>query len=146
LVSFSLPIAQPHKLGGAMKAKNPTLSYDLYIAAPADTVWKSLTDGAMTRGYFYGTSVTGNFKKGEVLRYVGEGEVEMMRAQILEIAPKKRLVTTCEALWDDAVKRDKPSRLTWELTPMGTTTRLTLLHDEFPAANATYEQSASGWP
>jgi uncharacterized protein YndB with AHSA1/START domain len=129
-----------------MKSQSPTLSYDLYIAAPADKVWKSLIDGAITQQYFYGTRVTGDLKKGGMLRYVGDGNAEMMRAEILEIAPDKRLVTTCEALWDDAVKRDKPSRLTWELTAMGGATRLTLLHDELSGANATFEQSASGWP
>src|SRR5262249_30080562 len=99
-----------------METKTPTLSYDMYIAAPAEKVWKSLTAGAVTQQYFYGTKVTGDFEKGALLRYVADGDHEMMRAKVLEVAPDKRLVTTCEAVWDDAVKGDAPSRLTWELT------------------------------
>jgi uncharacterized protein YndB with AHSA1/START domain len=129
-----------------MKTKGLTLSYDLYIAAPAAQVWKSLTDGALTQRYFYGTKVTGKFEKGGALRYLTDGDVSMMDAEVVAIEPEKRLVTTCRALWDDAVKKDPSSQLSWEVTPMGAATRLTLLHDGFAAATPTYEQSASGWP
>jgi uncharacterized protein YndB with AHSA1/START domain len=128
-----------------MSAKNPTLSYDVYIAATPEKVWKAMTDSGLTRQYYYGCSVKGDFKKGATLRYVA-GDMEMMRTEVKEIANGKRLITTCEALWDDSVTKDKPSQLTWELAAMGPSTRLTLRHDGFASNTATYEQCASGWP
>jgi uncharacterized protein YndB with AHSA1/START domain len=128
-----------------MKTNGLNLSYDIYIAVPAERVWKSLTESSLTKEYFYGCGVSGDFKKGGALRYSADG-MEMMRGEVLEATPNKRLVMTCAALWDDKVKADAPSRLAWELTAMGPTTRLTLMHDDFAKATATYEQCASGWP
>jgi uncharacterized protein YndB with AHSA1/START domain len=128
-----------------MNAKHPSLSYDVYIAATPDKVWKAITDSHLTKQYYYGCSIKGDFKKGAVLHYVA-GDMEMMRTEVKEIVNGKRLLTTCEALWDESVSKDKPSLLIWELTAMGPSTRLTLLHDGFASSTATYEQCASGWP
>src|SRR3546814_17858097 len=48
------------------------------------------------------------------------------------------------ALWDDDVKSEGTSRITWEIEPVGDSCRLTVVHDELrEGAN---EQLYGGWP
>lgn len=37
---------------------------------------------------------------------------------------------TFTALWSDEVKREGPSRVTWEIEPVGDSCRLTVIHDQ----------------
>ena len=47
-------------------------------------------------------------------------------------------------LWNDAVKAAGSSRVTWEITPVGDSCRLTVVHDRLPKdANA---ELYGGWP
>lgn len=128
-----------------MKNDKLILKYDIYIAAPVDKVWKALTDGSQTKQYFYGGRVTSSFKKGAAIAYLGDGEFNLLDGEVLEVTPEKRLVTTFQARWDDKVSKDKPSRVVWDLSPMGEATRITLVHDRFAGETSTYHQSADGW-
>lgn len=128
-----------------MKNDKLILKYGIYIAAPPDKVWKALTDGSQTKEYFYGGRVTSSFKKGATIAYFGDGEFNLLDGEVLEVTAEKRLVTSFLAHWDDKVSKDKPSRVAWELTPIGGATKIALVHDRFAGETATYQQSADGW-
>ena len=68
---------------------------------------------------------------------LGEGEN-------LEIDPPRRLVQRMVALWGEDVKSEGPSRITWEIEPVGDSCRLTLTHDQMRegAPGSLY----GGWP
>ena len=128
-----------------MKNGKLSLQYEIYIAAPTEKVWEALTDGSATKAYFYGCSVQSTFKKGAAISYLGDGGFKMLDGRVLAVNPQKLLKTSFQAHWDERVSKDKASRVTWELSPMGRATKLTLLHDQFGGETATYQQSASGW-
>jgi len=44
------------------------------------------------------------------------------------------------------LRDDPPSRVTWEIEPLGNTCKLTLVHDEFPRETETFRSVGSGWP
>jgi uncharacterized protein YndB with AHSA1/START domain len=68
---------------------------------------------------------------------LGEGEN-------LEIDPPRRLVQRMTALWGEDVKAEGPTRVTWEIEPVGDSCRLTVTHDELREdANS---QLYGGWP
>lgn len=128
-----------------MKNGKLSLRYEVYIAAAIKTVWEALTDGSVTKQYFYGCSVQSAFKKGSDISYLGDGGFNMLDGKVLAVEPLKLLRTSFRAHWDEKVSKDKASRVTWELSPAGQATKLTLLHDQFAGETATYQQSASGW-
>ena len=46
----------------------------------------------------------------------------------------------------DQHRRDRPSRVTFELQPIGALVKLTLTHDDFESEKATFETTRHGWP
>ena len=51
---------------------------------------------------------------------------------------------TFDALWSDEVKAQGTTRVTWQIVPVGTSCRLTVIHDGLPAqANP---ELYGGWP
>jgi len=128
-------------------SKNLQIAYDIYIAAPAAKVWNGIVDGEMTRQYVYGTRLESKLKKGSSYAYVGDGDFKVVDGEILDVEPEKRLVMSWKAHWDDSVAKDRPSRVTYELSAAGpSTTRLHLVHDDFDGQTATYSGSVDGWP
>src|SRR5262249_27028373 len=105
-------------------------SYDIYIGAPLDQVWHGIIDGNLKQQYGYGTRLTGKWKKGSTYAYVGDGNFNVVDGEILEVQPEKKLVMTSRAHWDDAVGKDRASRVSYELSPVGPSiTKLRLVHD-----------------
>jgi uncharacterized protein YndB with AHSA1/START domain len=71
----------------------------------------------------------------------------MIVGEVLELDPPRRLVTSFSAKWSPEVAADKPSRVTWELTPVGgEACKLTLVHDGFEGETATSKAVTGGWP
>ena len=85
----------------------------------------------MRRKYNFGVGVTSDWTPGSRYEAVhpmapgalGEGEN-------LEVDPPRRLVQSFMALWSEDVKREGTSRVTWEIEPVGDSSRLTVTHDQ----------------
>src|SRR6202022_5210272 len=99
----------------------------------------------MRAKYNFGTSHKSDWTKGS--RYemgspnssilLGEGEN-------LVVDPPRKLVQTMRALWDDDVKAEGTSRITWEIEPVGDSCRLIVTHDQLrDGANS---ELYGGWP
>jgi uncharacterized protein YndB with AHSA1/START domain len=128
-------------------ANKIAFTYDIYIGAPIAKVWKGIVDGDMTKHYVYGTRLETKLRKGAPYAYVGDGDFKVVDGEILEIEPEKRLVMSWKAHWDDSVTKDRPSRVSYELSANGSsTTRLHLVHDDFDGQTPTYSGSVDGWP
>ena len=48
------------------------------------------------------------------------------------------------ALWDEAVRNEGTSRVTWEIEPIGDSCRLTVTHDQL--RDGANDQLYGGWP
>lgn len=131
----------------ATKTK-PSCYYEIYVGVSIGKVWQGLIDGDLTKQYVYGTRFEGKLRKGEPYAYLGDGGVEVVDGEILDVEPEKRLVISWPAHWDESTKGDRASRVSYELAPTGPrTTKLRLLHDDFNSDDtATYKGSIEGWP
>ena len=64
-------------------------------------------------------------------------------AEDLEVDPPRKLVRTMVAEWNEEVKKEGPSRITYEIEPVGDSCRLTVTHDQLrEGAN---DELYSGW-
>jgi uncharacterized protein YndB with AHSA1/START domain len=128
-------------------AKKLEFAYEIYIGTSVGKVWKGIVDGEMTKHYVYGTRLESNLKRGAPYAYLGDGGFKVVDGEILEIEPEKRLVMSWNAHWDESVTKDRPSRVTYEISAVGrSTTKLHILHDGFDSQTATYAGSVEGWP
>jgi uncharacterized protein YndB with AHSA1/START domain len=128
-----------------MKSTDLKLSYDLYIAAPAERVWDAITDGAVTEQYFYGTRVKSSFRRGAEIAYAA-GDAKMIEGEVVAVEKGHKRVLSQRALWDDGVAADPASQVTWELSSVGSATKVSLMHEGFRGETETFKQSAAGWP
>lgn len=130
-------------------AKNgTTFSYEAYIRASVDDVWRAITDGKQTAQYFYGSPVQSNLKTGgDFLYMTPDGKDRMVEANIFAIEPKRRLILDqYRMLYAPEVAADKPSREAWEITPMGEICKVAVVHDQLTPNGPTYKDVASGLP
>ena len=119
--------------------------YEVYIRTTPEKLWQAITDPGFTRRYFYGTAVESTWKPGSSIIHRREDGEVALEGKVLAIEPGKRLVTTFLSVHDPEARKDRPSRVTWEIAPMGDVCKLTLVHDDFDGETKTYQIVGQGW-
>jgi len=119
--------------------------FEIYIKTTPERLWQAITDSEMRSKYNFGVRIKSDWKAGgrfESSHPAGNGPLG--EGQNVEVDPPRRLVQTMVALWDDDVKKEGTSRITWEIEPVGDSCHLTVTHDQMrEGAN---EQLYGGWP
>jgi uncharacterized protein YndB with AHSA1/START domain len=131
------------------KHDKPSFVYVSYIAASPDQIWQALTDGALTRQYWYGRRVESDWKVGSPVTFwyeAGGGEAVSDRGIVLESNRPKRLSYTFHVEFVDELRDERPSRVAFDLEATGQDAKLTLTHDEFEPGSKMLESIRSGWP
>lgn len=130
----------------AMPNHHPRQVYEVFIKASPEQVWAALTHPDMTEKYYYGSRIESSLKPGSPFRYLVGGENPVMvDGMVLDAQPPKRLVTTFAAKWTSENSKDRPSRVTYEITPMDGFCKLSLVHDDFDGETETFSNVAQGW-
>lgn len=110
---------------GLEKEKTMEKVFEIYIKTTPERLWEAITDGETRRKYTFGAPPPAE-------------------ADVVESDPPRKLVERMLAKWSEEVEAEGPSRITWEIEPVGTSCRLTLTHDELKeGAN---DQLYGGWP
>jgi len=119
------------KLKQDIEAKENAMEkiFEIYIRTTPERLWEAITDGTTMK-----VLVGPDF----------EGDPPPSSAERIEEDPPRRLVQRMVAEWSEEVKREGPSRITWEIEPVGTSCRLRVTHDELrEGAN---DELYGGWP
>jgi uncharacterized protein YndB with AHSA1/START domain/DNA-binding transcriptional ArsR family regulator len=137
---------QLEQKGSSMSNTAPKHVYEMFIRAPAEALWKVITDDEKTPlwQHFNMNSRT-QWHQGGTIEWIMNGNV-VIAGQITEFEPPYRFVMTFHAKWAPDVAADQASRVAWEITPIGRDAcKLTLVHDTFESETATYHAVGSGW-
>ena len=123
-----------------------TFVYVIYIAAQAETVWKALLDGEFTRQY-WGHENVSDWKPGSAWehRRADATRAVALLGEVIEAQAPRRLVTT----WadpQDRARRDRHTRVTFDIEPVADMVRLTVTHDELQAGSDMQRKITAGWP
>jgi uncharacterized protein YndB with AHSA1/START domain len=130
--------------GAHMEA--PKYVYEIYIQTTPEKLWQAIIDPEFTHRYFHETRVLSDWKPGSSIVYRQDDGKNAIEGKIIEFAPPRRLVHTFHFERHDEGQHDAPTRVTWEITPMGDVCRLTLTHDDFAGETPTYRTiSDGGW-
>lgn len=133
--------------------KKPDFVYVTYIRSTPEKVWQAITDPAMARQYWKGSSGparvnVSDWKAGsrwEHQRADGTRQVDIA-GTVLETAPPRRLVMSW-ARPEDTETPARTSRVTFEIEAQGEKlVRLTVTHDDFKDDEKMLAGISSGWP
>ena len=118
--------------------------FETYIRATPEQVWQALTDPAFTKQYFYGCAVESSWEAGSRFRFSGDGG-PMIEGTVEVADPPHRLVTTWRMLFEPVAAAEPPSRVEWQITPVGDVVRLTCIHGDLAMSPVTWAITADGW-
>jgi uncharacterized protein YndB with AHSA1/START domain/DNA-binding transcriptional ArsR family regulator len=136
----------PHRLRLSPDAdgKGGMAVFEIYIKTTPERLWEAITDPKLRAKYSFGVETHSDWTTGSSYEAGVPGVVEIATGENLEVDPPRRLVQSFNALWSDEVKAAGTSRVTWEITPVGDSCQLTVIHDQLPAdANP---ELYGGWP
>lgn len=125
----------------------PAQVYTVFIRAPREKVWDAITKPEFTRRYFYGSQATRPWKVGETQLFTEHGtDRPLVESEVIEFDRPRRLVLTWLVHYNEDLRAEGPSRVTWELEEKDGITKLTAIHDDFPTGSKVYDNVAGGWP
>jgi uncharacterized protein YndB with AHSA1/START domain/DNA-binding transcriptional ArsR family regulator len=119
--------------------------FEIYVKATPERLWDAITDPEIRAKYNFGAAVHTDWKVGSRIEMaapnagfvLGEGEV-------LEVDPPRRLVHTMHSFFSEEAKAEGPTRVAWDIEPVGDSCRVTVTHDQMrEGAN---DQIYGGWP
>jgi uncharacterized protein YndB with AHSA1/START domain len=130
--------------------------YATFIRTTPEKLWEALTSGEFSRKYWFGFRFEAELKPGGTVRIHPPKGMEQLgdhKGEVLVCEPNRKLVYT----WQQndppeiAKKRDGLSRVTYELTPMGSQVKLRLIHenllpDDIENNPNTFQGINNGWP
>ncbi len=126
------------------------LKYQFFIAGTPEEVWKALISPEGTKQIYYGSVINSTFQVGDLLEYVGPGvdgdKTIHVYGNVLEYEPN-RLLRFTHYPGKSYVKENKAleSRISYLLEPVGSCTKLTLIHDQWKEGDASYDNSDIAW-
>lgn len=122
----------------------PEFVYTTYIETTPEKLWHALTDGDFTERYWFGHRVSSDWKVGSAYRFAKQGE-PTVEGKVLELDPPRRLAYSWEPCSAEA-KKERISRVTFEIEQRGNAVRLTVTHDNLDPAGKTLRDISGGWP
>ena len=123
----------------------PEHVYEIYIRSTAERIWKAITTPEFTRQYFHRMAIQSDKKIGSPVRFLYEDGRLGCEGVLREYDPPKRLSYTWRFLFDEAMAAERPSTVTFEITPMGEACRLRIVHGDFDADGKVYPMISEGW-
>ena len=124
--------------------------YVTYIATTPEELWTALTSGESTQQYFFGRRVEAEWRVGGRITYWEKPRTVDIQGDILAYDPPRRLSFTFMTP-SDTTARERPTRVTFELKPMGRVVRLRLVHtdlipEDFEDDPEVFQGLNNGWP
>jgi uncharacterized protein YndB with AHSA1/START domain/DNA-binding transcriptional ArsR family regulator len=125
----------------------PTHVYEVYIRTTPERLWQAITQPEYTRQYFFSGVLASTWEPGTPCQMSLPNGTTAFEGTVLEVDPPRRLAYSFHAMTNEDNRREQPSRVSWEIQPMGRMCKLTLVHDGFaPGERATYRWVRQGWP
>jgi uncharacterized protein YndB with AHSA1/START domain len=122
--------------------EKPTFVYTIWIGTTPDKLWAALTQGEFTKQYWGGSDIQSDWKVGSKVMVTG-APGGGIRGEVLRCEAPKTLSYT---FLSERSEGERPSRVTFELSPRGPAVALTITHDDFDAGSKSYEGVSQGWP
>lgn len=116
----------------------------VFIKTTPERLWQAITDGSITKLYYFNNSVESTWKPGDPIRYSNSDGVVMLDGEILECDPPRKLVTTFIPVYNPD-RSPEPSKVTYLIEQVGSACRLLLTHEDLVVGTPEAENVFNGW-
>ena len=123
----------------------PEFAYVTYIKTTPEKLWHALTDREFSHKYWMDCTLTSDWKAGSRMTMERGGELTN-ECVILESDPPHRLSYSWLSIFDEDMKKEQPSRVTFVIEPRGEMVKLVVTHEDFAEGSRTLQSVSSGWP
>jgi uncharacterized protein YndB with AHSA1/START domain len=120
--------------------------YVTYIRTTSEKLWQALLEPDSNRKFWCGTWQESDWKPGAAWRIMKpDGEVTDS-GEVVEIDPPRRLVLKWRNEFRPELRAEGYSRMTYELAPVGTSVKLTVVHEIDKPGSEFIQAVSNGWP
>jgi uncharacterized protein YndB with AHSA1/START domain len=123
----------------------PEFIYVSYIETTPEKLWEALTSSEFTKRYWWDTSVVSDWKVGSPFALVMDGTTTDV-GEVLEVDRPRRLSYTFHHILSDAGRKERPTKVVFNLEPYGKLVKLTLTHEDFEEGSVILDGISKGWP
>lgn len=125
--------------------RKPEFVYTTYIKTTPEKLWHALTDREFSHRYWMDCTLTSDWKAGSRMTMERGGELKN-ECVILESDPPRKLSYSWLSVFDEDMKKEKPSRVTYIIEPRGDMVKLVVTHEGFADGSKTLPSISTGWP
>ena len=120
--------------------------YVTWIRTTPEKLWQALIDPEFTRRFWCECWQDSDWKPGSSWRLmIRDGRVGDS-GEVIEIEPNRKLVLSWRNEFKPEMHEEGYSRLTYELEQIGTSVKLTVIHESERAGSKLIEAVSGGWP
>ncbi len=119
--------------------------FEIYIRTTPERLWAAITDPETRARYHFGNSISSEWLPGSSYTLTHPGaDGPLAEGENLVVEPPLRLVQSMRTRWSPEAERERTSRVTWEIEPIGDSCRLTVTHDQL--RDDAPAELYGGWP
>jgi uncharacterized protein YndB with AHSA1/START domain len=108
-------------------------------------LWEALTSSEFSRRYWFGTELKSDWKVGSPLALVMNGTTTD-EGEILEADRPRRLSYSFKHVTNDEMRKERPTKVIFNIEPHGKLVKLTLTHEGFADGSRLLDGISKGWP
>ena len=123
----------------------PSHVYETFIEASPERIWEALTTAEFTSQYWFATHIQSDWNPGSPVLFTYADGVEVVEGEVLSADPGKELTYTWHVLYDDDMRAEPPSRVSFQIEDLGNVCRLRVIHDNFIDESKVLEHVTGGW-
>jgi uncharacterized protein YndB with AHSA1/START domain len=125
--------------------RKPEFVYVTYIETTPEKLWEALTSSEFSKRYWFDTEVKSDWKVGSPFALVMNGTTTDV-GEILQVDRPRRLSYTFHHVLSEAARKERPTKVTFNLEPHGKLVKLTLTHEDFEDGSVILDGISKGWP
>jgi uncharacterized protein YndB with AHSA1/START domain len=125
----------------------PKFEYTIYIGTTLEKLWSALTTGSITSQYWYGRQIESDWAIGSPVVFRDSRTQELTDSgRVIACEAPRRLSYSWHVIYDPKMRKEHPSRVTFELEPLKEAVKLRVTHEDFETGSKVFEGISQGWP
>ena len=125
--------------------RKPEFVYTIYIETTPEKLWEALTSSEFSKRYWFNTEFQTDWKVGSPFALVMDGTTTDV-GEVLEFDRPRRLSYTFHHILSEAARKERPTKVVFNIEPHGKLVKLTLTHEDFETGSKLLDGISKGWP